>query len=121
MLSSGSCRSTNTAVQIWHTGFLISYLLAGQIAAWFQERITHYCLKEKEYEERNNLMFYDIRLFAIIQTFQQQYATSCLYVAELCTQNLLRVGDCCWALWNFVVIAHSSGYILKFSLFCFNT
>jgi len=60
VLSSGSCRSTNTAVLIWHTGFLISYLLAGQIAARFQGRITHYCLKEKELEEKKifNILSY---------------------------------------------------------------
>lgn len=46
--SSGSRGSTNTAVQIWHTGFLISYLLAGQAAVSFQGRITHYCLVGKE-------------------------------------------------------------------------
>lgn len=48
VFSSESCRSTNTAVQIWHIGFLISYLLAGQIAVRFQGRLTHLLSERKK-------------------------------------------------------------------------
>lgn len=117
--SSGSRGSTNTAVQIWHTGFLISYLLAGQAAVSFQGRITHYCLagKEQVREKKKGKIFQRFIKLAFLLSKPSDSEVLQVVCALLCTQSSFGVCDYSWSLWNFIKIPNRSGCVENLPFF----
>lgn len=118
--SSGSRGSTNTAVQIWHTGFLISYLLCwpGSSELSGKNYPLLSCVQRiRQGKKKKEKSFSGGLSNVVVQSSQLEYGISCLCITELCTQSSFGVCDCCWASWDFIKIPDRSGCIENLSPF----